>query len=111
MASYRQVWDEEQQKFLYIPIGVQDKSANHAVHGDIEPFKSPIDGSIIADRKQYREHCKKHNVVPAQEFSPEFYRQKAAERAKVFQGEHSTAESFARKQQIHEIWNHLERKS
>lgn len=31
---------------------------------DIEPFKSPIDGSIISSRSIQREHCIKHDVVP-----------------------------------------------
>lgn len=29
---------------------------------DIEPFKSPIDGSIISSRSQIRDHEKKHGV-------------------------------------------------
>lgn len=34
---------------------------------DIEPFVSPIDGSIIKSRRGYRDHCKRHNVVPTAE--------------------------------------------
>jgi hypothetical protein len=29
---------------------------------DVDPFKSPIDGSIIGSRRDLREHEKKHNV-------------------------------------------------
>ena len=93
-----------------IPI---DESARkrdgHAIHGDIEPFVSPIDGTVISDRKQYNEHCKRHNVVPSAEFTPEFYAEKAKERARVYTGEHTRADSFKRKQEIHEIINRMER--
>lgn len=30
---------------------------------DMEPMKSPIDGSIISSRSAYREHMKKHGVI------------------------------------------------
>lgn len=31
---------------------------------DYEPFVSPIDGTVVSGRKEYREHCQKHDVVP-----------------------------------------------
>lgn len=34
---------------------------------DIEPFVSPIDGTVINSRSQMREHCKVHDVVPTSE--------------------------------------------
>lgn len=34
------------------------------VIGDYEPFVSPLDGKIVSGRKEYRQHCKDHNVVP-----------------------------------------------
>jgi len=35
-----------------------------AVQGDIEPFVSPIDRSIVASRSQLRDHMGEHGVVP-----------------------------------------------
>ncbi|MEE9365327.1 MAG: hypothetical protein V3W44_01445 [Dehalococcoidales bacterium] len=85
------------------------KQAAHAVHGDIEPFVSPIDGTAISDRKQYNEHCKRHNVVPAAEFTPEFYARKAKERADMYEGRRSTRQVQRDRMEIHEIINKLER--
>lgn len=111
MARWRQVFDKETQTSSFIPIdeAAARRDAGVSVHGDIQPFRSPIDGTVISDRKQYREHCKKHNVVPAAEFSPEFYAKKAKERADAYEGRRSTAEAFARKQEIHELMMRAER--
>ena len=71
------------------------------VHGDVQPFVSPIDGSVISDRKQMREHCKKHGVVPAAEFSNEHYEKAAKERERLHKGEYTRQEKFERKQEIY----------
>jgi hypothetical protein len=34
------------------------------VHGDIPPFVSPLDGSVVQGRRAYENHMRKHNVVP-----------------------------------------------
>jgi hypothetical protein len=104
-------WRQCSETGKFIPL--DEAAAKHdgvAIHGDIEPFVSPLDGSVISDRKQYREHCKKHGVVPASEFSPEFYERKAKEREKHYTGDLGTrAEQWERKAAINEIINHLER--
>ena len=33
------------------------------VSGDIEPFVSPIDNSVIGTRQEIKEHCKVHDVI------------------------------------------------
>jgi hypothetical protein len=38
-----------------------------AVHDDIEPFVSPIDGTVVASRSRLREHMGRHDVVPYDE--------------------------------------------
>jgi hypothetical protein len=40
-----------------------------AVHDDIAPFVSPIDGTVVASRSQLRDHMGKHGVVPLDEVS------------------------------------------
>jgi len=88
---------------------VRPKEMGHFIQGDIEAFVSPIDKSIISDRKQYREHCEKHGVVPAAEFSEAYYQRKAQERADFYQGKVAKEESFKRKQAINEIIDRYER--
>ena len=81
-----------------------------AIHGDIESFVSPIDGAVISDRRQYAEHCKKHNVVPASEFTPEFLAKKRKEREDFYLGNRNTAQTQRDRMEINEIINHLERR-
>jgi hypothetical protein len=97
-------------KFVPADQAARRVDGSAAVQGDIESFVSPIDGTVISDRKQYREHMRKHGVVPASEFSQEFYERKAKERARVMAGEHDKQERLARRQEINEIINHLERR-
>lgn len=103
-------WRQDSKTGKLVPI---DRAARErdgvAIHGDIEAFVSPIDGSVISDRKQYREHMEKHGVVPAAEFSPEFYARKAQERADFFEGKRSKEETFKRKQEIYDIIERAER--
>lgn len=87
---------------------VPPKEARHFIFNDLQPFVSPIDGSVISDRRQYRNHCDKHGVRPASEFPPEHYAQKAKEREAHYKGQSSPQEALKRKQALNEIWNHHE---
>ena len=49
------------EKHLATPLA---SNSAPAVLGDIEPFVSPIDGSVITGRASLRAHCKHHGVVP-----------------------------------------------
>ena len=113
MASWRQVWSPEKERYVLVP---KDESAlqrdiDHGiiVKGKFDAFQSPIDGSVIRTQKDYLEHCRRHNVVPADEFSPEWYEQKAKERAATFAGERSSAQRFREKQEIYEAMVRAER--
>lgn len=35
----------------------------HYIQGDIQPYKSMIDGSMITSRSQHRKHLKQHNCI------------------------------------------------
>lgn len=113
MARWRQVWDEEQEKYVMVPrdesAAARDVQNGIIIRGNFDAFKSPIDGSIIKGQRDYEDHCKKHNVVPAQEFSQEFYDRKAKERESTFMGKHDKEAQWQRKAQINEIINNLER--
>lgn len=112
MPRWRQTVDPETGKSVLVPIdAAARRQAGHAIHGDVEPFVSPIDGTVISDRRQLDEHCKKHNVVPAAEFTPEFYEKKAAERARLYNGERTAAEQRQNRQEIYEIMIRAEREA
>ncbi len=106
MAKWRQ---DSSGKLIPIDEAASRRSSGVAIHGDISPFVSPIDGTIISDRSGMREHCKRHDVVPSQEYSQEWYDKKATERARVLNGEHTPAETLVRKQEIYETMMRFER--
>lgn len=62
-----------------------------AVHGSIEAFKSPIDGTIIDDRRTLREHNRKHGVTNIQDYGDNggqaFFERKHKERSAAMTGQ------------------------
>jgi hypothetical protein len=85
---------------------VRPKEISHAIWNDLDSFVSPIDGSVITDRKQLAEHNKRHNVVSANNFSPEFQERKKAER---HEAEHGKVAVRERKQEMYEVMMRQER--
>jgi hypothetical protein len=67
----------------------------------METFVSPVDGSVISDRKQLREHNKRNKVENIQAFEGV---------KKPVTGEHTSAQKLARKQEIYETIMRAERK-
>ena len=96
---WRQSLNEETGKYEFIPI---DESARHfggsAIHGDIQSFVSPVDGSVISDRRQLREHNKRNGVVN--------FAEKEGEKPPV-----QKDNSLARKQAMYEVITRAERGS
>lgn len=87
------------------------KEPGHFVRGDIQSFVSPVDGSVITDRKQLREHNKRNGVVSADEFSQDFFDRKQKERDRTFTGERTRQETFERKREIYQNITDAERAS
>jgi hypothetical protein len=108
---WRQSLNEETGKYEFIAVddAARRHSGGSAIHGDIQSFVSPVDGSVISDRKQLREHNRKHGVVNTAEFSQDFLDKKKAERDRFYTGEKTSEEKRARGMEINEIINHLER--
>ncbi len=107
---WKQVYNANLSKYELIPIDAASRlAAGHFIHDDFEPFISPIDGNIISGRRQYEDHCKRHGVVNAAEFPAEHYAKKAQERADHYEGRTSRAQTQARRENINEIINYLDR--
>jgi hypothetical protein len=85
------------------------KEASHAVFGDIESFVSPVDGAVITDRKQLREHNERNGVVSYSEYSPEFIEKQKKKREDFFDGKTSREDTLNRKQKIYELMTQAER--
>ena len=102
-------WRQDAKTGKLIPIDEAARRQTSAIHGDIESFISPVDGSIISDRKQLREHNKRNNVVNCHEFDQGFLDRKRKERERIYTGEHTPAEKQARGMEIHEAIMRAER--
>ena len=50
---------------------VRPDMTRHSIHGEIEPFVSHVDGTVIDSRKKLREHNERHGVVSAAEMGNE----------------------------------------
>jgi hypothetical protein len=50
---------------------------------DVEPFKSPVDGTVVSGRKSLREHNLRNNVTNAADFK-ETWAQAAKERESFY---------------------------
>ena len=87
---WKQTLNEETQKYEFIPVDEAARKSDSAyVMGDIDAFVSPVDGSIISDRKQLREHNKRNNVE-----------RKADEK---HEAEHGKQAVLERKQDMYEV--------
>jgi len=96
-------------EFIPVDEAARQQSRSAAVQGDIQSFISPVDGSVITDRKQLREHNKRNGVVNSAEYSPEYYARKAKEREDFYAGKTSAAETRARRVEMYEHMVRAER--
>jgi len=55
-------YDKESDSMVEIPLS-DDFEPTVGIHGDIEPFRSPRDGTIIKSRAHMREYMAKHSLV------------------------------------------------
>lgn len=56
------------------------------IQGDIEPFVSIIDGSVVSTRSELRDHNKRHNVT--QDSNHERIAERNAERENLYGGQY-----------------------
>ena len=83
---------------------------SHSIHANnFDTFKSPIDGELVRNVREYKDHLRKHNVVNAKEFSPEYYATKQKERDMVLSGERTKDEVRRDRQDIYDKWTQAER--
>jgi len=66
-----------------------------------EAFVSPVDGSLIRNGRELEDHNRRNGVVSANEFSDDYYKRKADERARVLNAQHSREEQYRRRQEIY----------
>ena len=52
----------------------------------IEPFVSPVDGSIISDRSHLRTHNKRHEVTNVADYGPDWFDRRGKEKYNEQQG-------------------------
>jgi len=66
-------------------------NASATVQKSIEPFKSPIDGSVISCRSQLRAHNKKHGVTDIRDYGEQHFASRGKEMYKEKIGDNPQA--------------------
>jgi hypothetical protein len=62
--SYVQIGGKLYDKSEPLPMGDASVLSSATVRGDLQDFRSPIDGKYYSGRAGLREHCARHDVVP-----------------------------------------------
>lgn len=68
------------------PIDDTPGGGRLAIIPDIEPFISPVDGTVVTGRAALREHNRRHGVTNIADFKGQWERE-ARERATFFKGD------------------------
>ena len=99
-------WIQHPITFELIPRDeyVRPKELSHYVLGEIEPFISPVDRTVIGSRAQLRAHNIRNNVTNAADYSPEYLAKKRHEHT------FDKNASLERKKIMYERWTQLENK-
>lgn len=97
MARYIQ--DPKTGKLILAHLYRRASEPSLYIHGDIESFVSPIDGSTISDRAQLRKHNEKHGVTDSRDYGPEWFGRKEKEREQVMRCD-SEKENQSRREHI-----------
>lgn len=109
MARWIQKYDKATNTSRFIPVDEQAKRRDIAegkttliIRDNFEPFRSIVDGALIASHRDLENHNKRNGVVNTAEFSPEYLERKQAERLRRERGEKTRAESLAAKRELYE---------
>lgn len=71
MARTRIIFDKDGMKAEYLngeliwsrdPVD-EKKEAGYYIQGDLKPYQSMVDGSMIEGRAQHKEHLRTHNLI------------------------------------------------
>lgn len=82
----------------------QTKPRRVEIMPDIEPFVSPVDGTVVSSRSRLREHNKRNDVVQFHEMDGEWERA-AARRQAIAEGRDKTA----RAERVQDIINAIDK--
>lgn len=89
----RKTWVQDPETGKLIPREeyCAHKDGYPAIQGDIEPFVSPVDGSVISSRSRLRAHNARHGVTDSRDYSDAFLRARSERRVKEMTGQTANA--------------------
>lgn len=88
-------WNPSLNQLVEVDLNDHQSPRVHHVIKDIEPFKSPVDGSMIVGHRSLREHNKRNGVTNVADFTNTWAEAKK-EREKFFSGD----ASYDRKERV-----------
>ena len=94
----RKSWIQDPETGKLIPKDEYDRHRYraHMVQGDIEPFVSPIDNSVISSRSHLRAHHAQHGVTDSRDYSSDFLRKRSQKRVSEMTGQTPAAKQERR---------------
>lgn len=101
-------WIQDPETGTLIPAHEYRRNAVQTafVQGDIESFRSPVDGSLISDRAQLREHNHKHGVTDLRDYGDDYFARKEQERQSVLRSDSKAAKQDRIATMLHAIETH-----
>lgn len=79
-------WNPDLNQLVEVSLEENQAPRSHEIMTDIEPFKSPVDGTIVSGRRALRDHNKRNNVTNAADFK-ETWEKARKERESFYSGE------------------------
>jgi hypothetical protein len=100
----RKRWIQDPTTGRMVPANeyVRQRDTGPDILPPLEPFKSPVDGSIISCRSKLRAHNKRHGVTDYRDYGDEWFKRKARER------ELELISESARRERARDIANAME---
>ena len=85
----RKTWVQDPETGKLIPKEEYRRGSDyqHYIQGDIDPFVSPVDGSVISDRSHLRRHNARHGVTDKRDYSEDFMQKRNARRVAEAKGQ------------------------
>jgi hypothetical protein len=104
MARVTYVYDPVQEKMVV--KGTQTHNNLSATVQGFKDFKSPIDGSIIGDRKQLAAHNLRHGVTNIADYGEQHFHKKGMERREILDSKSETNRRGRREELHKQFRNH-----
>jgi len=91
MGTKSWIWDSDKKALVPKEQYVRKSSKTPTIFASPKPFISPVSGELITDRKQLRDHNKRHEVTDIRDYGDGYFERKGKEKYEDQQGTSAAA--------------------